>query len=299
MAGAGQVETEFPGNRIFQGHLGAAMIAAGLLRRDLDLSPTANDELSRCVESLKADDEWSLMNPKKAGSDGDLRTFLDAVNDAARNLSRSGHGVIYGMLILRALEEADDLATPTLYGALTNLIRSGDAERPDPRYFGVPWNYQSIDPPDDVIPRYSDDDTMLRVTFDELDELYDDADVDGVYYYFSGERLHNLTYAHAIVELNRLGYSEITQSAYVTHRQQAFLNRMIPPPNARTRIPSAQVPLASAPFWTGILEADQQLAVPHGIKRSWNLLSLMQLESVEHHPNLPAVVDQVTGAMLK
>jgi hypothetical protein len=49
-----------------------------------------------------------------------------------------------------------------------------------------------------------------------------------VFYHFTGELERGITFAHALVELNEMGYADLFKKGLPIHRLQMFLNRQRP-----------------------------------------------------------------------
>lgn len=159
---------------------------------------------------------------------------MKAIEINLEKLVISGHGVIYGALALQALRERPEAGTEAVVSGIERLLQKTLKDRGN-RYYGVP-DEEIHRVPVDEIPKYNGVSDLVTTAFRESRERYRDGYVGEAYYYFTAEKLHGITFAHAIYLLDRLGYSELARKAFPLHRRMMKLNRMIPPKPEELRV---------------------------------------------------------------
>jgi hypothetical protein len=186
---------------------------------------------------------------------------------AFHRLSRSGHLQIIGAVAAKAAKISPDLITCQVLTGLTELVEICLVERPDaPRYWGFPSDYEAIPeratltPPRDVL-------TAARAALDELARTPVDGEIDGVTYFFTGERLHALTLAHALIELEGIRYHDLTRAGLDVFSLQIHLNRMQPPGLWEFHTPVVP-PLTAEKTWRKD-PSELPFDLAHRIKRSY------------------------------
>jgi len=107
------------------------------------------------------------------------------------------------------------------------MLDSTTEDRPN-RYWGVD-NYFDVST-DEVcdIPSYKVSDQMVKQALVELNTVIPNQVIQGQRYFFSGEKEHGITHAHALLELEKFGFQEIVESGMRNHRVQMYLNRQGP-----------------------------------------------------------------------
>lgn len=209
----------------FQGHYGAAVLAGAFLLRRKDLPPAVRDMVAEHAASiLRAQPSFFAPLPRERAVRDWESALVAAIAPSAHELRRSGHGVIYGALALRAARDVPELLGPTLLRGLTDLLQRAFGDGPD-RYYGMP----------DYLPTarsghtYRSAKEMALRTFEECRIVFPDGEYGGRFHFLSGEKLHAVTYAQALADLEELGYPELARDGYPAHRRHLELTRLAPP----------------------------------------------------------------------
>ncbi len=212
----------------FHGHFGAGVLSAEALFHRSDLTDEVKTKIQHQVELLMAQaPELFLPLPEEAAKPELLRTLQEAIATCVTRLELSGHGLIYGTLALRALKARPELLRPAIVEGIVALLQWTHRDRPN-RYFGVADFYQTkIEPNDGLVP-YQTTQEMILTAFRESQCLFKDGNQGNVFYFFTAEKLHGITHAHAINALWEMGYQDIAKRGLENHLLQMKLNRMEP-----------------------------------------------------------------------
>ncbi len=199
--------------------------------------------------------------------------ILNAIRLNLTRLRAGGHGVIYGAYALKALLKNEDYARENLINGITKLLELAfdDDLR---RYYGVD-NYDLIE--FDDIANFNTIENMLEYSFSELEEVYPNQDIAGKKYFFTGEKIHLVTHAHALVMLNDLGHSELLESGFRNQRQYIKLARQQPPYPKKLEL---NMTFKSTEYWS------RPNLDTHHIKLPYSTLSLLKLYDQEPYKQL-------------
>ena len=124
----------------------------------------------------------------------------------------------------------------------------------------------------------------------EFDCLYPDAESDGHPYFFTGEKYHSLTHLHALIQLDKLGYTSLAQNGVPLIRAQIRLTRQQPPgdPVPRKLEPgSAEV----ADYWK--ITGDPW----HDIKLAEAVVDLLPLVPADRRSGVAHLLAKAFGAL--
>lgn len=116
---------ELTNNTWFMGHIGAAVIAGGLLLEN-DAMPDDARALLRSQLDRVIEENAAFFVHFDTEQQVPLTALLNAIEHSCSELSTSGHGVIYGALVLRALKMCPAMASRQL---IDGIIRTLQATR--------------------------------------------------------------------------------------------------------------------------------------------------------------------------
>lgn len=257
---------------VFSGHYGAAFLAAYFMDEENDLPEHVKESLTRnCTSIEKEHQEFFDYNqlPEK-NQQANLDPLVQSIRQNLKVLRSSGHGVILGVLALKALKKRPELCTEFIVNGISRLVLNALNDRQN-RYYHYD-NYFLVTE-DDVfgIPTYHSTEDLIEVAFAECRWAAPDQSINGNYYFFSGELEHGVTLAHALVELEQMGYEELARTGYHIHRLQMFLNRQRPEEIIQQTI--------VAPGLSSVLDKKywaQTFKDPHSIKVPYATLSLLK-----------------------
>ena len=275
------------------GHFGAALLSGIRLLENDNLPPPAARALAERLRKTVAADP-ARYEPAESNAAVDpsvaCMPITERIESHIGGLHESGHGTIFAVSALRVFFERPEFATPSNVDSICGLIESAvDAARD--RYFGLdakseiaaaakkasssaqtPW-------PD-----------LIVAVAKEFDCLYPDAEIDGHRYFFTGEKYHSLTHLHALIQLDKLGYTSLAQNGVPLIRAQIRLTRQQPPgdPVPRKLEPgSAEV----ADYWK--ITGDPW----HDIKFAEAVVDLLPLVPADRRSGVAHLLAKAFGAL--
>ncbi|NPE50535.1 hypothetical protein E0I03_04960 [Dickeya dadantii] len=243
----------------FQGHVGASFLAGAALLDSGLLPPPAADSLRTRLERQQQK-YHALLAPLPAGEVAtDYSPILNAIARNARQLSRSGHGVIYGALLLDTLQRTSAAVTENAVANIARLIDNCASDKWN-RYAGIA-DYRAFRLPEPV--EVDIEALCVLAVQRSTHQVY--HDVDG--YFLTGEKIHGVTHAHAIYLLNALGYGELATQAASQLAVQLVLNDRLPATDVRRAQPKP-FSVADAAVWA------DEFSDEHQIKLAYSYLDL-------------------------
>ncbi|WP_305369578.1 hypothetical protein [Photobacterium leiognathi] len=223
---------EIDSNAWFQGHIGAALLAGDSLLHSGALNDLAKQSLQERLAQF-IDDNQYLMNPLAASpKTTDYGKVVNAIALNAQQLCHSGHGIIYGALFLNAVTNNNVVVTERMVTNIAKLIINCMDDNWG-RYYGLA-DYRQYQPTSLLNKGEIDIHQLciLAVTRSTQD-LHHNTDE----HFFSGDKLHGITHAHAIFLLDKLGYKELAQQAAQQSLIQLELNDRKPELGLKKVIP--------------------------------------------------------------
>ncbi len=213
----------------FNGHFGATVLAGQDLLKRSDFSAQVKlgikDQISR---ALQIKPELFIPFENDTPATNAEENILAAVKKNTKALSISGHGIIYGALALNALKQLNGEMTQKTLEGIIKLLTLTLTDRKT-RYYNISDYSHVRVTQEDAIPEYDSVETMVVTSLKECSVLYKDMQVGPDFYFFTAEKLHALTFAHAISLLWKLGHVQTAKDAFPIHRKMVKLNRMVPP----------------------------------------------------------------------
>lgn len=248
----------------FDGHFGAALLSAFYLNEENSLPDHVKNGLIRNCEYYL--ERYPLLFTPFAAEEADQRYVeyvLKGIEANLETLRSSGHGVILGVIGLKALKDRPDLCTMSIAKGIYQTIMHAAKDRPN-RYYGFE-DYTSLNATDVFgIPAYQSISDIVEICFAELQIVIPNQKWGEVFYHFTGELEHGVTFAHALVELDHMGYSDLTKKGFELHRLQMYLNRQRPGELIHQAItqPSFHT-LTDRAYWEKIYNDPHSLKVPY------------------------------------
>lgn len=230
----------------FAGHFGAAMISGEALLRDPGFSEPARDALRVVLRSLvEASPEWfgPLRSP---GAPASFEPLLDALRRDIGTSRTSGHPTIYAVAALRCFSRDPSAATERVVSSIVALHACAQTSDDPGRYYGFK-DYFEVD--GGALPPVADVDAAVRLAVEAWEDLVPDDHVDGHRHFFTGEKFHLLTHAHALDVLVELGYPELAREGLRAVALQLYLTANAPPRPLPLPEPLAYSPQDAA-FWS-------------------------------------------------
>ncbi|WP_305420096.1 hypothetical protein [Photobacterium leiognathi] len=241
----------------FQGHTGAALLAGNSLLHSGVLNDLAKQSLQERLAQF-VDDNQYLMHPLAASpKTTDYSKVVNAIALNAQQLCHSGHGIIYGALFLNAVTNNKVVVTERMVTNIAKLIINCMDDNWG-RYYGL-TDYRQYQPTS--LSNKGEIDIhqlcILAVTRSTQD-LHHNTDE----HFFSGDKLHGITHAHAIFLLDKLGYKELAQQAAQQSLIQLELNDRKPESGLKKVIPKP-FDLSDPNIWGRDFNDDHQIKLAH------------------------------------
>ncbi|WP_318510053.1 hypothetical protein [Photobacterium leiognathi] len=248
---------EIDSNAWFQGHTGAALLAGNSLLHSGALNDLAKQSLQERLAQF-VDDNQHLMNPLAVSPETtDYSKVVNAIALNAQQLCHSGHGIIYGTLFLNAVTNNNVVVTERMVTNIAKLIINCMDDNWG-RYYGL-TDYRQYQPTS--LSNKGEIDIhqlcILAVTRSTQD-LHHNTDK----HFFSGDKLHGITHAHAIFLLDKLGYKELAQQAAQQSLIQLELNDRKPESGLKKVIPKP-FDLSDPNIWGRDFNDDHQIKLAH------------------------------------
>ncbi|MCJ8314865.1 MAG: hypothetical protein HRU38_22115, partial [Saccharospirillaceae bacterium] len=204
----------------FFGHTGASIISGVLLVNNKLLKQNTLDVISTKIETIIQNNQSDIYEFEQTDLSDDMSPIVKAIEDQKDNLTASGHGVIYGVLLLDVIQTFDLKVNKQVILNISQLITNSKNDNPK-RFYSVD-DYRLVKAPTKPIENWEE--FFINVIDRSVENIYQD---DGTYF-FSGEKLHGITHAHAIFTLRRLGYKKLTQSLALQLLKQVDLSDLYP-----------------------------------------------------------------------
>lgn len=261
------------GSYFVDGHRGAAIIAAELFKDHLDAAARAR--LHSLVTDLllgAVPDAMTRPFPQQVSDPELLSDVLAALEDSMSELREVGHNVIVGVLALRAFQKSPVLLTPSRASGVAVTLRSFSAWPPheggnevlrgelhaEALALGTEFASQSG-------PAFA---TLVLREYLHAVALWVGKG--------QGWAGHMLTYGNAVLELERLGYSQLFQKSKEAFREYCAITRRGPARGAEDYPEPQHYPYAHlSPTDTEYWERRSSLDIGHGIKYPYALMALL------------------------
>ncbi|MDC9598501.1 hypothetical protein [Xenorhabdus anantnagensis] len=175
---------ELDPNGWFQGHIGASFLAGSALLKSNALSKESSHSLKTRLEQ-QAEKYCDLLAPLEPSEfTSDYTPILEAIKLNSLQLSRSGHGVIYGALFLKTVSSNQVEVTTKAVSNIVKLILNGASDKWD-RYFGLDDYRQYLLPSSDI----PDIKSLCTLAVARSTR---DVCLDANGYFFTGEKIHGI-----------------------------------------------------------------------------------------------------------
>ena len=253
----------------FHGHFGAAVIASELFISENEVDSEIGSLVRNRAEKIITNQPSLFHELPSHPTDTQWKErILEGLNKNLNKLRTSGHGVIYGALVLKVLSKNEKLATKPIIDGVVKLLDLATHDNLN-RYYGIE-NYDNVKvQPEDKIPEYKSELDLIRASFQELDIIYPNQTINGKTYFFTGCKLHAITHAHALSILIELGYTDLAKRGYENHRLQLRLNRHTPPNLQTLKVDKLYDPLQKS-YW------EREIDEPHYFKFPYSVLNLFK-----------------------
>lgn len=188
------------------GHFGASVLAAHYFCVDNKLDERTERAIRGHVDSFVAGNrEREFPAPRPGPGAADPARIVEKLDGQISDLRSGGHNAIYVSLILRALRDRPEFATPSIVDGICRLLDVFGARS---RLIGE--SEYNIEHP---LPAYGGARDLAEATFRAILRPWDHVRAIGA----SGV-IHWVTHAEALVTLEDLGYADTARRGYAAHR---------------------------------------------------------------------------------
>lgn len=252
----------------FKVHIGASLVAAYFMLEE-KLVPS---EIEECVleraELMKGffpelSQPVEFEGPHNPDA---LKRIVEDLEKSVDDLCYSGHRTIFLALFLRAVKEMPELINDALVDGMLNAVAFITPERDKPGRYGdnqQDWKERIQDISEKE--SYSSESDMVEACYKALETVWPNHENS----FLMGEILHSLTFAQAVLDLKKLGYSELAERAMRTHKIHLTFATKAAVPQGLEPLEEGYLFTEKA-FWDHVDEHDF-----HAIKLSYAVLSLL------------------------
>ncbi len=270
----------------FHGHHGAGVLAAYFMCAELDLGKSVAAAVCDFAEDIiRRTPELFTEDSHQDSRPADFGLVASTLEQHIKCLTADGHDVIFASLALKAFHLNPELATAARVRGIVELIQHAQTDNPK-RYYGY-HNYLE-DPVDySEIPRFENLGQAVAYALADHQTVYPDQVIDGQHYFLAGNKLHDITHAQALVDLEQMGYSRLANRGIDALRKQLHLCNT-------QRLPDTLTPFASTdtlnPLHLSFWQRDKIDA--HQVKLAYAILSLQRYLPTH---NWPATLKDVSA----
>jgi hypothetical protein len=188
-----------------EGHYGAAVLATYYFCKESQLDERATAAVAQQIDAYIASDPEQFPAPDPGPGRADPALVAERLDTQISDLRAGGHDVIFASLVLRALRDAPEQATPRVVDGICELLRVLAARRrPDP---DTQFNREHPLPP------YASSKDIAEITLRTTLRPWGDVARIGC----SGV-IHFVTHADAVVTLADLGYPDFARRDHAALR---------------------------------------------------------------------------------
>lgn len=251
------------------GHIGALVLTNFFFVDELSHDPLLEQAIIKQTNKVIKENIQFFEDPFKDNLPKEPVTEIEkCLKKSLSQLSTAGHGVIFATLTLKAINALDGGLPDNITKGLIALIKNTHKDHPH-RYFDN-YDYQNQDINFDNIPVFNTVYDAAKYCLGNQSELYLNQEIEGKNYFFHGNKLHDITHAHALVMLDKMGYHELAQSGIRELRKQIKLSDVAPPNGKRHKATSKLNPF-DVSFW------ERDANDEHHYKLAYSLCSLFSI----------------------
>ena len=241
------------------GHLAASVIAAYYLCHENGLGERTQDLVKSSIDDELRDDAIFRSAKDEPSNSALLKRLLDTLHTGIGDLREVGHNIIFGAAALKAFRDCPEAITYPRIEGICKLIKD----------FTTAQNVELEK--DDGIPGIADKSALIEFIFSEY--LRSVSLYAG---YGQGWAGHLITIGHAVIELSRLGHTQLAVQAHDAYRMYISTMRRGPKETNR-RIPE-HTPSVLAPLDKGYWEQKKTVrpSLGHVFKYPYSFYNLLQ-----------------------
>lgn len=251
------------------GHYGAAVIAGYFLSSEHSMPQAVQQHLIAKVDQCIAHNTaWFRPDPLPAANPALSQSLVVLLRQHGQALCRSGHGLIFGALCLKSLRACPEMLVPPVIDGLRRLLTLLLEDDPQ-RYYGIS-DYRPYSTMENIPASAGHAITdMVRAAFAQFHTAYPTTTVNGRQYFFTGEKIHVVTLAHAYRIFLDLGFPELARAAYWQQQRQLALA------NAHAPSDLTPIPEVTAGNLLDLSLWKDPMGDPHGLKFAYAAMDLL------------------------
>lgn len=266
------------------GHVGAELLTNTFFIQEIEISKkTKKAVLARITQIISDKKEYLDEELLATKSTNEVISAIEIeLENNVKQLSTAGHGVIFGTLILKALQKLNNWLPKEVEVGLIKLLKNTQQDYAE-RYYGF-YDYQNKDINVSDLPDFKTPDEVAKYCM-QHQEYYESQEIDGKFYHFHGKQIHLITHANALVILNEIGYSKLAYKGLPELSKQIILGA-ISPPNAKPYQTQTFFNPLNASFW------ERNVTDEHHNKLAYAVIFLLN-----RYPDLnqEKILQQVSG----
>ena len=202
-------------------------------------------------------DEALLINQNQS----DISQIEAELDKCTSNLSTSGHGVIFGVLILKAIRKLNGWLPTPVHDGIIDLLVNTRSDFPE-RYYGQ-YDYQNTAIDVSGIPDFENPNEAARYSLMHQ-SYFRNQEIDGKFYFFHGKQIHDITHANALVLLDEMGYHQMVRQGLQELRKQFKLGQ-IEPPNDERYVADTTFSPYDPSFWLRDVEDEHHFKLAYAV----------------------------------
>lgn len=261
----------------FFGHAGASVLAGHFLLKDNEFSKEVRAKITEYLDSILASDPDLFAPADFSLPEASRSEILKCISEVVEVHSTTGHGIIFGALVLKAIAEEPTLFTKEVSEGVIALLRDCTSDVPD-RYYGVS-NYHSANVDYTGMKTFGSAGKAAEFSLTLHQTIYPDQIIDETYYFLAGNLLHSVTYAHALLQLEELGFGDLVAKGLDPLAKHMFLSAR-PHPSLEPLVTTHTYDPTEIEFW------ERSLNEPHQIKLAYSALALTRSFSDKEKKNV-------------
>ncbi|MEM8498123.1 MAG: hypothetical protein AAF542_08875 [Pseudomonadota bacterium] len=249
----------------FFAHAGAAVLSGAFMLQSSTLSASTQRAIASSLDRMINSDPELYVPAAENDARVEKDDLLQALQQCTLTHSTTGHGVIFGTLALKAALLEPALFTQSVSRGLVQLLEDCLIDVPN-RHLGIE-NYRSSSVDYSGAKTFNSTREAANYSLSVHTRVYPDQSIDDTFYFLAGNLLHCVTYAHALLELDNLGYSKLANSGLDVLAQHMFLSAR-EHPALHTFSASAVLNPEDESFW------ERKVNEPHQLKLAYSALAI-------------------------
>jgi len=212
----------------FLGHVGATIISIVFFIKNNNVSDRVHELAIQRINDILNDNEFTLQEaPEEQQTAITLKPLIEAVEVNIENFSTSGHGVIFGAIALNAINYLGNQIPTSYIQKIADVVMNAQDDSSPNRFWSVE-DYKTADIDLTSAPDFANIFEAAKYCIANQKKVRPNVEYGDRFYYFQGSRLHQVTHAHALVLLHKLGYEDLAYKGLHSIRKQIVLCNLLP-----------------------------------------------------------------------